>query len=128
MQQRNHIITIGASDTHKQTGSANNLGEPSTIVYGKSLSKKGILNGLKSRRAYISALGNINLAFNAHTQTGKATIGETLQLKAAEKVTINLSVKPMDNATITLISNQGILFTENGTKANYEWTLSSGSA
>jgi hypothetical protein len=125
LQHGHHILAIGASDTHKETGSANNLGEPSTIVYAESLSKKGILNGLKSRKAYISSTGNLKLAFNAHTQTGKATVGETLRLQANEKVSVTFSMQVIPNFVITLIGDQGIIFTEKLAKNNYEWTLPS---
>ncbi|RYD96635.1 MAG: phosphoesterase, partial [Sphingobacteriales bacterium] len=55
-----HILAIGASDTHKPIGSQNNLGSPRTLVYAKSLSKKAILAGLKSgrRRHCSTALGS----------------------------------------------------------------------
>jgi hypothetical protein len=123
LKQGHHILAIGASDTHQSTGSPNNLGNPSTIIYTESLSKIAILSGLKSGKAYISSLGKMDLEFNAQTKTGKATMGETLKFKTAEEVSATLSIKPIPYAVITLIGEQGILFTEKADQDQYKWTI-----
>jgi hypothetical protein len=118
-----HLLAIGASDTHKETGSPNNLGEPSTIVYAESLSQKAILSGLKNRKAYITSNGSIKLQFNAGTATQKASIGQTLKPKANENITVTLDMQPLPGATITLIGEQGTIFTESADKAEHQWAL-----
>ncbi|CAM3842132.1 CehA/McbA family metallohydrolase [Mucilaginibacter galii] len=123
LKQGNHLLAIGASDTHKATGSENNLGNPSTIVYAEGLSKEAILNGLRNRTTYISSLGKIDLIFNAQTSNGKATIGETLKVKPAGEVSANLVLKPLPNAVVTLIGEQGPLFTVKADREQYQWTI-----
>ena len=123
LTQGMHLLAIGASDTHKATGSENNLGTPSTIVYAEGLSKKGILNGLRNRTAYISSLGKIDLIFNAQTAIGKATIGQTLNIKPADEVSTTLIMKPIPNAIITLIGEQGTLFTVKADREQYHWNI-----
>jgi hypothetical protein len=123
LKQGHHTLAIGASDTHQSTGSPNNLGNPSTIIYTESLSKTAILSGLKSGKAYISSIGKMDLTFNAQANTGKATMGETLKFKQAEEVSATLSIKSISNAVITLIGEQGILFTEKADQEQYKWTI-----
>jgi hypothetical protein len=127
LQQGYPMLAIGASDTHKATGSENNLGVPATVVYAQGLNKKSILSGLKSRKAYLSAFGNIGLTFSANTQTSQAIIGETLHVKPKEDITATLAFKLLPGATIHLIGEHGTISTEKGSKQRFKWPIPTGS-
>jgi len=73
LHQGLHLVGVGSSDSHKAKGDPVwQLGNIRTWVYAGELSQKGILDGLKSGRAYVS-YGDSRLDFSL-TQKGQ-TIG-----------------------------------------------------
>lgn len=118
-----HMLAIGASDTHKSSGSPNNLGAPQTVVYAQSLSQKGILNGLKSGKAYITSLPDLKLVLSATYRDKVAGIGDELTITGNERIAVTLTTPPLPNAVISVIGAQGVIKTAKATEANYQWLI-----
>jgi hypothetical protein len=118
-----HMLAIGASDTHKSSGSPNNLGTPQTVVYAPFLSQKGIISGLKSGKAYITSLPDLKLILFAKYRDKVAGIGDVLSITGNEQVAVTLITPPLPNAVISVIGAQGVIKTAKATEANYEWLI-----
>ncbi|MFD1257636.1 CehA/McbA family metallohydrolase [Mucilaginibacter terrae] len=117
------MLAIGASDTHKSSGSPNNLGTPQTVVYAPSLSQKGILQGLKSGKAYITIVPDLKFSMTAKCRNKVAGIGDELTVISDEQVTLNLSVSPLPNSVISIIGSQGVVKSVKATEQNQEWLI-----
>jgi hypothetical protein len=117
------MLAIGASDTHKSSGSPNNLGAPKTVVYAQSLSQKGILDGLKSGKAYITSLPDLKLILYANYMGKVAEIGDELSITGNEQIAVTLTIPPLPNSVISVIGAQGVIKTSKANEANYEWLI-----
>lgn len=104
------MLAIGASDTHVSSGSPNNLGTPQTVVYAKTLSQTGIINGLRQGKAYITSIPDLRLDFSAGHDEKRADIGAELIANGNVQVKISFAstLVPAD-AALTLIGSQGII-------------------
>ena len=109
LRKGHKIIAIGASDTHKTSGSPNNLGEPQTVVFAAQLSKQGIMDGIKKGRVYITSNDRISLHFTAKSGKKNAELGDNLSLKSNQKVGLLLDIKNCKNHKVTLIDENGVL-------------------
>jgi hypothetical protein len=117
------MLAIGASDTHKSSGSPNNLGAPRTVVYAQSLSQKGILSGLKSGKAYMTSLPDLKLILYAKYMGKVAEIGDELSITGNEQIAVTLTIPPLPNSVISVIGAQGLIKTAKATDANYQWMI-----
>ncbi len=103
------LIAIGASDTHVSEGSSNNLGAPQTVVYAESLSKNGIINGMKNGKVYIRANGSIKVIFEAIAGNKKAMLGEILVVpKNQDSFSIHLQIENCKKQNVKIFSNLGL--------------------
>lgn len=100
-------IAIGDSDTHKSSGSPNNLGRPQTVVYATALSKTAILEGIRKGKVYLAATDSVRLEFKAVAGHQTAGIGE--QLPEGKDVSVSLKVKGCANTIMTLIGDKGLI-------------------
>jgi hypothetical protein len=79
------IAAVGSSDSHK-AGRADNatqtpIGRPTTVVYARELSERGIRNAVQAGHTYVKLLGNDgpDLRFEGRTGSGQTAImGDTL--------------------------------------------------
>ncbi|WP_131677579.1 CehA/McbA family metallohydrolase [Arcticibacter eurypsychrophilus] len=119
-------IAIGASDTHKKTGSPNNLGIPQTVVYASGLSKKAIINGIRQGKVYVTSLDGIDLDLSVATKDKNAGLGDTLLLSEGQNFNVLLKLKNCPNAIITLHSDSGLIksYTVKTSNESMNWKLS----
>ena len=102
-------IAIGASDTHKSSGSPNNLGSPQTVIYAQGLAKDAILEGLKRGKAYIAATHNVALQFTLEYAGKTVGMGEQLPENGTGKAIVHLTVTGCKNTVMTLIGDKGTM-------------------
>lgn len=102
-------IGIGASDTHQASGSRNNLGDPQTVVFARSLSKKDIIDGIRNGRVYVAAQSNIDVNFSIGAEGRIVGLGDTVYIKHGQQLNILLKIKNCINDTVTLHSNNGLV-------------------
>lgn len=101
---------IGASDTHKASGSANNLGRPQTVVYASALSTDAVIEGIRKGNVYLAATDSIIVGFEARSGVETAGIGEKLSQHAVVTA-VYLNIKGCENTVMTLIGDKGVIFT-----------------
>jgi cytoskeletal protein CcmA (bactofilin family) len=102
-------IAIGASDTHKASGSPNNLGIPQTVVFAKGLAKDAILEGIRKGKVYIAGNDEISLELSVSSGGKTVGIGEQLPVDGAVNAELHMVAKGCDNAVLTVIGDKGIL-------------------
>lgn len=102
-------IAIGASDTHKASGSPNNLGSPQTVVYAQGLAKDAILEGIRSGKVYIAANGKVALQLSVESGGKTVGIGEQLPENKTTIATLHVIAKGCENTVMTVIGDKGLL-------------------
>lgn len=112
LRKGHKIVAIGASDTHKASGTPNNLGEPQTVVFAARLSKQGIINGIKNGSLYIISNDSIAIQFTAQNTATTVGLGDSLMYKPTEKIKILLTIKNCKNKKVSLINEKGVLKTK----------------
>ena len=97
-----HVTAIGGSDDHH----AETIGTPTTVIYMKELSVRGLIDGIRSGRVFIDIEGNA-----AHFLDLSATdkenrdeyMGGTLKVKASDTIQLTASVKGVSGGKIEFI-------------------------
>ena len=111
LRQGHPLLAVGASDTHTAAPSPNQLGRPRTVVQASSLSRAGIMQGLRARRAYLVADRQINLTLTARAAGASASIGDTLSVAAGQGIEVALQLRGAVAGTIQLLGTTGVLAT-----------------
>jgi hypothetical protein len=86
-----HIAAVGSSDSHNAGRTENStqtpIGRPTTVVYARELSERGIRDAVRAGHTYVKLLGNDgpDLRLTARRLDGQvAIIGDTLQGTSAD--------------------------------------------
>jgi len=97
-----HVTAIGGSDDHH----AETIGTPTTAIYMKELSVQGLIEGIRSGRAFIDVEGNKN-HFMDLSATGKenneAYMGGTLKAGPSDTINLTAYVKGVSGGKIEFI-------------------------
>jgi predicted metal-dependent phosphoesterase TrpH len=105
------LLAVAASDTHTAAPSPNQLGRPRTVVQASGLSRAGIMQGLRTRRAYLVADRSLSLAFTAGVGKASASIGDTLAVATKQRLTVAFELRGASSGTVTLLGESGVLAT-----------------
>lgn len=106
----NKLIAIGASDSHVNEGSPNNLGTPQTAIFAQSLSQSDLINGMKKGNVYIRANDSIKIDFEARSGNKKAMLGDILTIgKDQDSFAIHLKVENCKKQMLKIYSNLALL-------------------
>ncbi|MDF7815055.1 CehA/McbA family metallohydrolase [Hymenobacter sp. YC55] len=111
LRQGRSLLAVGASDTHTAAPSPNQLGRPRTVVQARSLSRAGIMQGLRARRAYLVADRYLNLMFTAQAGRAQASIGDTLTMGAGQRIKVAFKLRGASVGTVRLLGANGVLAT-----------------
>ena len=108
LQSGRHITAIASSDSHRPN---NPLGQPTTHVAAKELSRSALLNAIRQGRVYLTGeVARPVVSFAAEAMTDKRhsrwSVGDEIRLSAPGTVRffITTEAAPPD-ATVSLISN-----------------------
>jgi hypothetical protein len=105
----NFMPAVGASDTHRVPDV---VGLPQTVVRAASLSKPGVVEGLKAGRSYIAANPDTYLDMTATTEDGlRSGIGERISSGPGTPVGVSLRVQGAPGTTVTFHNQDGVLKT-----------------
>lgn len=113
-----HITAIGGSDNHDATDRTGKrqtpVGMPATVVWADDLSMQGVLNGVRSGRAFIDLAPDPAHRFDAEAHAGSsaAHMGETLRLAAGDEGEFTATAAGADGARIEIVSG-GLTVTGN---------------
>lgn len=96
-----HITAIGGSDDHK----AATLGIPTTVIYMKELSVKGLLDGIRSGRVYIDVEGDKRrfLDLSAVVSADTAYMGDVLRVQPPDSVVLTAIVKGVAGGLVEFV-------------------------
>ncbi|WP_324670968.1 CehA/McbA family metallohydrolase [Hymenobacter sp. GOD-10R] len=123
-------LAVADSDTHTAAPSPNQLGRPQTVVKAKSLSRSGIMQGLRKGNAYLSADNKLRLTLTATAGAATANLGDRLPAVVGKKVQVAFTLQQIPaQAVVTLHGEKGVLFTEQaaiGKAATWHWTVPAG--
>lgn len=103
------MIGIGASDSHKPSGSANNLGSPQTVVYANGLNKKSIIEGIKKGKVYVAIDSSIVIDFSAQSENQKVELGGNVKIEGSNPINVIVKIQNCLSYNITLHSEKGII-------------------
>ncbi len=103
------LVALGGSDVHGR-GGANVLGAPQTVVRASSLSRMGVVEGIRSGRAYIAGSPWISLELTAGEDGRVAEIGERLGAEAGDSVRIELRVEGVPGSLASLHTDRGQVY------------------
>lgn len=99
------LPAIGDSDAHNPTDV---IGLPHNVVLADELSRDAIIAGLKAGRNWIAESADVDLTFTATGPGGQtAGIGDRLNVKRGDDVTVALEVSGVPHATLRLFSDEG---------------------
>ncbi|CDF80313.1 phosphotransferase domain-containing protein, partial [Formosa agariphila KMM 3901] len=102
------ITAIGGSDDHSGTADSEvlgSIGSPTTVVFMKELSAKGMIEGIRDGRVYIDIEGNKErfLDFKAKVNNNEAKMGEVLNVNSTKEIQLSVSVKGVDGASLEFV-------------------------
>lgn len=108
-----HVTGIGGSDSHdadRAPSEPGSVGRPTTVIYMPELSVHGFLAGLRSGRAFIDIDGTRDRLLDLSASTGRdrATMGQTLRVRAGEAVNFSVDVKGVAGGAIQLVIDGGL--------------------
>lgn len=110
-RQGRPLLAVAGSDTHTAAPSPNQLGRPRTVVQASSLSRAGIMQGLRARRVYLVADRSLRLAFTARAGGAPAGIGDTLRVAAGQRLDVAFELRGASAGMVTLLGENGALAT-----------------
>ncbi len=98
LRQGQRPTLVGGSDKHQGPFSGQlsgyEVGTPTTWVYARALSERGILDGIRAGRVYVSrGPAGPGLSFTARAAGQEVMIGETLKLGRADEITFHCQVR-----------------------------------
>jgi hypothetical protein len=109
LEQGHRIAAVGSSDSHKagRTNDATQtpIGRPTTVVYAKELSERGIRNAVQAGHTYVKLLGNDgpDLRFEARSGSGQTAIMGDVLAGTSASFTATVSGVPAGAPLHTLI-------------------------
>jgi hypothetical protein len=111
---------MGNSDAHAEP---QKVGLPQTVVHAEDLSRRSLLEGIRTGRSYLTESSGISLKFSATGPRGEhAGIGERLALPRDAEVTVRLEVTGApEGVTARFLTDQGELYRSPVTSAPVEW-------
>ncbi|OUJ74830.1 CehA/McbA family metallohydrolase [Hymenobacter crusticola] len=121
-------LAVADSDTHTAAPSPNQLGRPQTVVKAKSLSRSGIMQGLRAGKAYLVADQAITLALTAKAGRATAEIGDKLPA-AGQDVQLTVSLRNAPAGVVTLHGDKGEVAPKKvatGSTAVLRWIIKAG--
>lgn len=103
-----HVTGIGGSDNHDAdtpTGQPSAIGTPTTVVYMHDLSVPGLLDGIRSGRAFIDVFGTRDslLDLSATARGEHAAMGQTLHVADGGSVRFALRLKGVTTGSVQLV-------------------------
>lgn len=97
-----HVTAIGGSDDHHSEA----IGTPTTVIYMKELSVRGLIEGIRSGRVFIDIEGN-KKRFLDLSATGKGNseeyMGGTLMVGASDSIGLTAYVKGVSGGRIEFV-------------------------
>jgi hypothetical protein len=111
LNEGHRITAIGGSDNHDatdRTGARQSpVGKPATVVWARELSDRGIIEGVRSGRAFIDISGAANAILNVEGRSGSQRIdmGGVLRMSPDEEGQFIASVSGINASRIELVSN-----------------------
>jgi hypothetical protein len=111
LNEGRRITAIGGSDNHDatdRTGARQSpIGRPTTVVWAKELSTKGIVDGVKSGRVFIDIAGSPNAALNAEARSGSQQVdmGGVLRMSPDDEGQFIASVAGLESGRVEIVSN-----------------------
>src|SRR5262249_43929726 len=130
LRQGRRIAAVGGSDSHASTQP---VGRPQTVVYGKGLATRDLVDGLRRGRCYVAESNAVSLALSA-SREGNASAagpGEPLTVPPGADVTVTAEVSGAPDATIALLSDGGCVGrakTDASGDGRLTWTAPGGEA
>ena len=103
-----HVTGIGGSDNHDADTPADQpsaIGVPTTVVYMHDLSVQGLLDGIRSGRAFIDVYGMRDSLLDLSASSGgtRAVMGQTLHAAAGAPVHFALALKGVTSGSVQLV-------------------------
>lgn len=104
------LTGIGGSDNHNAftpPDEPSSVGNPTTVVYATNLSVPAILDGIRAGHVFIDLTGSNNrtLTMTAAASSGRAQMGDILDVPEGEQVEFGLHAANTDNGTISLLED-----------------------
>ncbi len=108
LKEGQQVTAIGGSDDHhagEKKGAPGTIGNPTTVVYMKELSVKGMLDGIRSGRVFIDIDGKKDhfLDLSARTNANEAYMGNILEIKPFDSVYLTAEVAGVPNGKVEFI-------------------------
>ncbi|MCX2968257.1 MULTISPECIES: CehA/McbA family metallohydrolase [Streptomyces] len=112
------LPAVGNSDAHSEPQV---VGLPQTVVHADDLSRRAVLDALRTGRSYLAESSAVSVRLTASDERGRhAGIGERLRTRSTSRVTVRLEVTGAPpGATARLLTDQGEL--RAGPAGTLEW-------
>jgi predicted metal-dependent phosphoesterase TrpH len=98
------LPAVGNSDAH---GAPQVVGLPHNVVLAADLTRRAILDGIRSGRLWLAESSAVDLTFTASAAGRTATIGERLPAGPAHRVDLRLEVSGAPGCAVRLVTDQG---------------------
>jgi hypothetical protein len=102
------LPAVGDSDAHSEPEV---IGLPHNVVYATDLTRRAILDAVRSGQVWIAESAAVNLTFTAASGDRQAGIGQRLTVADDVPATITLTVDGAAGGAVRLISDQGVRVT-----------------
>lgn len=103
-----HRVTgVAGTDSHDPDSGRHRLGQVMTVVHAEELSPRGVLDGLRAGRAYVT-LGP-ELSFEARSGSARAFMGDTLPL--AGEIALDVGLRGLRHPVRVFVMKNGLYFT-----------------
>jgi hypothetical protein len=102
------IPAVGDSDAHREPQV---IGLPHNVVHATDLTRRAILDGVRSGQVWIAESAAVNLTFTAASGDRQADIGHRLTVADEAPVTVTLTVTGAAGGTVRFITDQGVRVT-----------------
>ncbi len=133
-----YVTAIGGSDNHTaeaKKGIVGAIGYPTTVVFMKELSVKGMIDGIRSGRVFIDIEGHNDryIAIFCTNGNEEAKMGEKLSINSKDKMQLTVSVDGAQGGSIecivdgTLQPKMTQLIKKNKEIAKIDWQYVAGS-
>ncbi len=106
------LPAVGGSDAHRESET---IGLPHCVVHATGLTRRAILDGIRSGRVWIAESAAVDLTFTAASVDGRAGVGHRLTVADDAPVTVRLTVTGAAGATVRFVTDQGVRVTGSGT-------------
>jgi len=129
LNQGFNITAIGGSDNHNMqppladTDERIRVGEPTTVVYAKSLTYESILSGIKGGHVFIDVLGSgtATLEFIAKYGLKTAEMGDHINVNEGNTVTLSIIANHVAPGSLEVICDAKRIALLQANQANLDW-------